>query len=101
MTDVYIVGIGIHPFGRTDSRTGLQQGEFAARAALTDANLNGSDMHFAYGGSDAGGKADTLVAQLGLTSLPFINVINGCATGGAALTGACTAIRSGEFDLGM
>jgi acetyl-CoA acetyltransferase len=101
MTDVFIVGIGIHPFGRTEGRTGLQQGEFAARAALADANLNWSDMQFAYGGSDAAGKADTLVAQLGLTTLPFINVTNGCATGGAALFGAYNAVRSGECDLGM
>ena len=101
MTDVFIVGIGIHPFGRTDSLTGLQQGEFAVRAALADANLSWSDMQIAYGGSDAAGKADTLVAQLGQTTLPFVNVLNGCATGGAALFGAYSAIRSGEFDLGI
>src|SRR5258705_3421 len=56
---------------------------------------------FAVGGSDAAGKADTVVTQLGLTTLPFINVLNGCATGGAALFGAYSAIKSGEFDLGV
>src|SRR4051794_4589981 len=101
MTDVFIVGIGIHPFGRTDSRSGLQQGEYAVRAALTDANMQWSDMQFAFGGSDAAGKADTLVSQLGLTTLPFVNVLNGCATGGAALFGAYNAVRSGDFDLGI
>ncbi|MFL6606572.1 MAG: thiolase family protein [Steroidobacteraceae bacterium] len=101
MTDVFIVGVGIHPFGRTDTLTGLQQGEFAVRAALADANLNWSDIQIAYGGSDAAGKADTLVAQLGPTTLPFVNVSNGCATGGAALFGAYSAIRSGDFDLGI
>jgi len=101
MTDVFIVGIGIHPFGRTDSRSGLQQGEYAVRAALTDANVRWSDMQFAYGGSDAAGNADTLVTQLGLTTLPFVNVRNGCATGGAALFGAYNAVRSGDFDLGI
>ena len=101
MTDVFIVGIGIHPFGRTEGRSGLQQGALAARAALADVDLTWSDMQFAYGGSDAAGKADTLVAQLGLTTLPFVNVTNGCATGGAALFGAYSAIRSGDFDLGM
>ena len=101
MTDVFIVGIGIHPFGRTDSRSGLQQGEYAVRAALTDANMQWSDMQFAFGGSDAAGKADTLVSQLGLTTLPFINVLNGCATGGATLFGAYNAVRSGDFDLGI
>jgi len=101
MTDVFIVGIGIHPFGRTDSRSGLQQGEYAARAAFTDANVQWSDIQFAFGGSDAAGKPDTLVSQLGLTTLPFVNVLNGCATGGAALFGAYNAVRSGDFDLGM
>jgi acetyl-CoA acetyltransferase len=101
MTDVYIVGIGIHPFGRTDQRSGLQQGEYAIRAALADADLEWRQIQVAFGGSDASGKADTLVTQLGLTTVPFINVLNGCATGGVALFGAYSAIKSGEFDLGI
>lgn len=101
MSDVYIVGIGIHPFGRTEQRSGLAQGEFAVRAALADTGLSWPQMQFAFGGSDSAGNADTLVAQLGKTTLPFINVSNGCATGGAALFGAYSAIRSGEFDLGV
>ena len=101
MTDVCIIGLGIHPFGRTEGMSGLRQGEFAVRAALADAGLEWRDMQFAYGGSDAAGRADTLVSQLGQTSLPFVNVINGCATGGAALYGAYNCIRSGDMDLGM
>jgi acetyl-CoA acetyltransferase len=101
MTDVYIVGIGIHPFGRTDGRTGLEQGAYAVREALADAEIAWDDVQFAYGGSDSAGNADTLVNQLGLTTLPFINVKNGCATGGSAMFGAYAAIKSGEFELGM
>lgn len=101
MSGVYIVGGGIHPFGRTEHRTGLQQGEFAIRAALADCGLQWSDMQFAYGGSDASGNADTLVTSLGLTAIPFINVKNGCATGGSALFGCYSTIKSGEFDLGI
>ena len=100
MNDVYIVGIGIHPFGRTEARSGLQQGEFAVHAALVDAGLEWRNMEFAFGGSHAAGNADTLVAQLGRTGLPFVNVLNGCATGGAALFGAYSAIRAG-CDLGL
>ena len=101
MTEMYIVGIGIHPFGRTEGRSGLEQGAFAVRAALADAGLTWRDMQFAFGGSDSAGKADTLVADLGQTGIPFVNVLNGCATGGAALFGGYCAIRSGEFDLGI
>jgi acetyl-CoA acetyltransferase len=99
--DVAIIGIGIHPFGRTDGVSGLEQGVHAARQALADAGLAWSDMQFAYGGSAAAGAADTMVSKLGLTGLQFINVSNGCATGGSALQSAYMAIKSGMFDIGM
>ena len=35
---VAIVGVGIHPFGRTPGKSGLQQGAFAARQALREAS---------------------------------------------------------------
>jgi len=101
VSDVYIIGAGIHPFGRTPERSGLQQGVFAVRQALDRAGLDWRDIQFAYGGSDAAGKADTMVSELGLTGLPFINVTNGCATGGSAMFGAYSTVKSGEFDLGI
>ncbi|WP_346839451.1 thiolase family protein [Microbulbifer sp. SAOS-129_SWC] len=99
--DVAIVGIGIHPFGRTPERSGLQQGAFAARLALKDAGVEWRDMQFGFGGSASAGSADALVNELGLTGMPFINVANGCATGGSALLSAYNAIKSGEYDIGI
>lgn len=98
---VAIVGIGIHPFGRTDGVSGRRQAVVAAREALRDAGTTWDRMQFAFGGSRDGGDADTLVNELGLTGLPFVNVWNGCATGGSALTMADRTIRSGESDLGV
>ncbi|MDR7101922.1 thiolase family protein [Croceicoccus sp. BE223] len=101
MTDVCIIGIGIHPFGRTDGMTGVDQGVFAVRQALADAGLEWNDVQFAYGASDAAGNPDTMVDQLGLTGAQFINVRNGCAAGGSALFSAQMAIKSGECDIGL
>ncbi|WP_067650519.1 thiolase family protein [Nocardia harenae] len=101
MTEVAIVGIGMHPFGRTEGVSGRAQAVHAARRALRDAGVRFDDMQFAFGGSYSAGDADTLVSELGLTGLPFINVYNGCATGGSALIGADSAIRSGQHDLGL
>ena len=101
MSDVCIIGIGIHPFGRTQGRSGRDQGVFAVRQALSDAGLEWPDIEFAYGGSSASGAADIIVNELGLTGIPIINVSNGCATGGSALASAWSAIASGEYDLGM
>lgn len=101
MTDVHIVGAGIHPFGRTDGLSGLDQGLYAVREALADAGIEWSDIQFAFGGSSAAGSADSMLPRLGLTGVQFINVANGCATGGSSLLSGYWAIKSGEFDLGI
>ncbi|MEM7730303.1 MAG: thiolase family protein [Pseudomonadota bacterium] len=100
MSDVFIVGAGIHPFGRHD-KTGLEQGVFAVREALRDAGTDWADLQFAFGGSVASGHADAMLPSLGLTGIQFINVSNGCATGGSALLSGYWAVKSGEFDLGL
>jgi acetyl-CoA acetyltransferase len=79
----------------------MEQGVIAVRRALADAGLKWEDMQFAFGGSAAAGAADTMVSQLGLTGLQFINVANGCATGGSALFSAFNTIKSGVFELGI
>ena len=101
MSDVAIVGIGMHPFGRHEGVTGMEQGAAAVRSACADAGVEWKDIQFAFGGSMAAGAPDTMVSQLGLTGIQFINVINGCATGGSALFSAYNSIMSGAFDLGM
>jgi len=101
MNDVAIVGIGMHPFGRHEGVSGMEQGAVAVRAACKDAGVEWSDIQFAFGGSRAAGDPDRMVSMLGLTGLQFINVTNGCATGGSALFSAYNTIRSGIYDLGI
>jgi acetyl-CoA acetyltransferase len=98
---VGVIGLGIHAFGRHPGVSGLDMAAAAARAALADAGVHWQEIDFAAGGSDAGGNADTSVAALGLTGIPFINVKNGCATGGSALTTAHAMLSSGSADLAL
>jgi acetyl-CoA acetyltransferase len=98
---VAVVGIGIYPFGRHPGVSGLEMGAEAVRRALADAGLEWRDVQFAFGGSSDGGKADTMVSELGPTGIPFTNVSNGCATGGSALVSAYHAIQSGAYEVGV
>lgn len=100
MSDVAIIGIGMHPFGRHEL-SGVQQGAVAVRAALTDAGAQWKDVNAAFGGSLDGGSADALLLHLGLTGIPFVNVANGCATGGSALAAAVSAIKSGQAEVAL
>jgi acetyl-CoA C-acetyltransferase len=99
--DVAIIGAGIHPFGRHEGVSGLDMAAVAARRALAEAGVSWDQIDFAAGGSDAAGNADTSVSVLGLTGVPFINVKNGCATGGSALTTAHAMLASGEAELAL
>ena len=38
--EVALVGLGLHPFGRTATMSGLEQGAAAVRAALADAGTD-------------------------------------------------------------
>jgi acetyl-CoA acetyltransferase len=96
---VSVVGIGMHPFGRTPGVSGRQQGIIATRDALADAGVQWQDVQFAVGSSRSAGYADTVVNELGLTGTPFVNVSNGCATGASALMVAASMIESGQADL--
>lgn len=96
-----IVGLGIHPFGRHPNLSGREMAVKAVHDALASAGIQWGDVQFAFGGSVDAGQPDTLVSDLGLTGLQFVNVSNGCATGGSALALAITMIESGTYDLGI
>jgi acetyl-CoA acetyltransferase len=97
--DVFVVGGGMHAFGRHEGISGLDMAEQALRSALDDAGVAWTDVDYAVGGSNVSGKPDSLVARLGLTGLPFTTVRNGCATGGVALATAVSALQSRRADL--
>lgn len=101
MSSVAIIGIGCRPFGRYLDTTARKEAVRAVRAALDDAAMSWGDIDYAVGGSMDAGSADTLVADLGLTGVPFVNVLNGCATGTSSLVAAVQAIGSGAAETAL
>lgn len=101
MSDVAIIGVGLHPFGRFPGKPALEMGAYAARTALADAGVSWPRVQFAVGGSFEVDQPDAVVAQLGVTGVPFTNVYNGCATAGSALAVARQTIGLGEHQLGL
>ena len=99
--DIAIIGVGLHPFGRHENKTGLDMGEYAIRAALADAGLEWKDIQCTFGGSLENVCTDGLIPRLGPTGAQFSNVLNGCATGGTALSCAAAAIQSGQCDVAL
>lgn len=95
---VDVVGVGLHPFGRFDDRTATDMGVVAVRRALAEAGVGRGDFQAAFCATAYGGVASghRVLGRLGLTGVPIVDVEAGCASGGAALGLAASAIRSGE-----
>jgi acetyl-CoA acetyltransferase len=95
---VYIAGVGIHPFGRFETKTVTDMGVAAVRMALTDAGRTPFQAAYCgtvYSGVAAGHK---VLTALGLTGMPIMNVEAGCASGAAALGLGVGTIASGRYD---
>ena len=101
MDDVAIIGVGLHPFGRFGSKSAIEMGAEAVRGACDDAGVAWKDIPFAVGGSFEVDNPDAVVALLGTTGIPFMNVYNGCATAATALHTAALNISSGHYDLAV
>lgn len=102
MSEVCIIGAGIHPFGRFD-KSYEEIGAFAAAAALRDAGLQWRDIQAAYLSrmylpATSGAR---ILRRLGSTDIPIVDVEAACASGGAALRQAIIAVRGGAAELVM
>jgi acetyl-CoA C-acetyltransferase len=99
MSDVVVVGVGIHPFGRFPDKPYEELGAEAAMSALSDAGMRWKDIQAAflarmYLPATSGAR---ILRRLGSTTIPICDVEAACASGGVALRQAMLAIRSGEI----
>jgi acetyl-CoA acyltransferase len=102
MSDVYIVGIDMIPFGRYPQWTVAGLGAEAALLALDDAGLTIRDMQALYCGNLF--EAHLMVGQrilreIGQTGIAVVNTANACATGATAFREGLIAIKAGMYDL--
>jgi acetyl-CoA acetyltransferase len=97
---VYVAGVGIHPFGRFDGTTVEEIGQVAVRMALVQAGCERGGFEAAYCGTVYSGVAagHKVLTRLGLTGMPIINIEAGCASGGAALGLAASAIAAERYE---
>jgi acetyl-CoA C-acetyltransferase len=100
MEEVYIIGTGIHKFGRFE-KSYEAIGSEAASLALKDAGVEWRDIQSAfmarmYLPATSGPR---ILRRLGGTDISIIDVEAACASGGAALRQAVLAIRAGDADL--
>lgn len=100
MTEIYVTGAAMTPFGRHEDRAMPSLAEEAILGALADAGLSRHDPQAFYCANVYGGMilGQTLLRDLSLDGVPVYNVENACASGATGVHLASHALRAGAYD---
>ncbi len=107
MTEVYVCGVGMTPFGRFPDKSVKQLTAEAVTAALTDAGCEQVDIEAAYFTAITNGylqgqyfvPGQIALRSMGFEGIPMFNLENACASGSSAFNLATQAVRAGEQDI--
>lgn len=109
MEDIYVVGVGMTPFGRHLNKDIKQLTREATEAALLDAGIRREDLQAAFFGNTSQGHMDgqhmirgqIALRAMGIGRIPVVNVENACASGSSAFVLACNHVRSGAGEVAL
>lgn len=100
-SDIAIIGVGLHPFGRYPSKSALEMGEDAVIDALGDAGAKWEDVDVLWASSMEVKNPEAITGLLGMTGIPARSTFTGCASGGNTLAQAANALRLGDANLAV
>jgi acetyl-CoA acetyltransferase len=109
MQDIYIVGVGMTPFGRMpdiDIKTLTRR---AVTGALADAGIEASNLNAAYFSNATQGhmenqhmiRGQVALRAMGIERIPVANVENACASASTALNLAVNFVKAGAGDVAL
>jgi acetyl-CoA acetyltransferase len=106
---IYILGVGMTPFGRHPRFDVKQLARHAVTAALDDADVAPSAIEAAFFANATQGhmegqhmiRGEIALRSMGIGEIPIVNVENACASGSTALQLAVTALKAGDADIAL
>lgn len=109
MNDIYVVGVGMTPFGRLLERSVYDLVGEAVGLALKDAGCETADIGSAFYATLTNGQFQGQTAipgpiamrRLGIEGIPVFSVENACAAGSSAFNLATLALRAGSCDIAL
>jgi acetyl-CoA acetyltransferase len=109
MRDVYVVGVGMTPFGKFRNTDVILLGQKACVSAIKDSGIDKNDIQIAYCGHARTGKllnrecgvGQSILWRLGITAIPVTSVGNFCASGASAFREAWMAVTSGMYEVAL
>ena len=101
--DLWVIGVGLHPYQKPSDTPYPQLGVTAVREALADAGLDWSQVQTAYTGTATTSMALSrlMYRHLGATGIPMLQVENASASGSTAFRQACIDVAAGIHDVAI
>ena len=109
MSEIYVVGVGMTPFGRLTEVSLKAMVRQATEAALDDAGLQKDSIEAAFFGNASQGhmegqqmiRGQIALRDMGISRIPVVNVENACASGSSAFTLAVNHLKAGAGDIAL
>jgi acetyl-CoA acetyltransferase len=107
LKEVIVAGVGMCQFGRYNGEKGhpykpfYELGREAVMNAWKDAGIKWKDIQACFCGScyQGVGSGHKVLAEIGLTGIPIINVENACSSSSSAFRLAYQSIATGLYDI--
>lgn len=109
MEDVYVIGVGMTPFGRMPEATIKSMARSAVDEALSDAGVGLETIEAAYFSNCTQGhmerqhmiRGEIVMRSMGVGGIPVVNVENACASASTAMNLAVNFLRAGDGDIAL
>ncbi|MGW3541888.1 thiolase family protein [Nocardia niigatensis] len=99
----WVIGVGLHPYGKPGGTPYTDLGVTAIRAALADAGMSWNQVQTAYTGTATTSMALSrlMYRHLGATGIPMVQVENASASGSSAFRQAYLDVASGVHEVAI
>lgn len=109
MNNIYVVGIGMTPFGRLLDVSIKSMVRTAVEAALKDSGVEKNAIEAAFYANASQGhmerqhmiRGQIALRDMGIEGIPVVNIENACASGSSAFTLAVNHLRAGAGDVAL
>ena len=107
MKAAYVVGVGMHPFGKFLDKSLKELTKVAVWNAIHDAGIDPKSIEAAYFGNAQAGlitgqeaiRGQVMLRHAGFEGIPIVNVEGACASAAIAVREAMIAIRAGMYQV--
>lgn len=109
MEEIFVVGVGMTPFGRMPDKSIKAMAKEAVDGAITDAGIDLSAIEAAVFSNATQGhmerqhmiRGEIVMRSMGVGGIPVVNVENACASASTAMNLAVNFLKAGEGDIAL